>query len=195
MSVFSAAILLFMVMDPFGNTPLFASVLNTVPTDRHRRIVARESIIALGILVLFLFIGPPFMSVMQISPISLRLAGGLILLLIAIRMVFGETDELFKGSPRGEPLIVPFAVPYIAGPSTTAMVLVLVGQEPARWPEWLLALCLAWLAGTVILLSATRLAPLLGKRVLCAVERLMGLILAAISVEMFLVGIYAILEA
>lgn len=193
MSVLSASILLFMVMDPFGNIPLFLSALNQAPTERHKRIVARESFIALVLLVGILFAGPFFLRAMQISDVALRFAGGLILLLIAIKMVFGRAGQMFEGTPDGEPLIVPLAVPYIAGPTTTAMILVLVGQEPGRWPEWLLSLFLAWLASTVILLSSTRLAILMGARVMCAVERLMGLILTAISAEMFLRGIHDVL--
>ena len=99
---------------------------------------------------------------------------------------------MFKGTPEGEPLIVPLAVPAIAGPSTVATILLLVAQEPSRWPEWLLSLCLAWLSTALILLSSTELARLLGERGLTAIERLMGLILTAISVEMFLQGIRAI---
>ena len=195
MSVISATILLFMVMDPFGNIPLFLGVLDAVPMERRRRLLARELLIALLILVAFLFVGPCFMRAIQVSVPSLRIAGGIILFLISIKMVFGGADQMFKETPDGEPLIVPLAVPYVAGPSATATVLLLVGQEPERWPAWLLALFLAWIASAVILLSSTKLARLLGKRVLCAIERLMGLILTAVSVEMFLGGICAVLDS
>lgn len=193
MSVVSATILLFVVMDPFGNMPLFLSVLDAVPVERRRKVVARELSIALLILVAFLFAGPRFLAALQISQPSLRIAGGIILILIAIKMVFGETGQMFKETPEGEPLIVPLAVPYVAGPSAIATVLLLAGQEPGRWPAWLLAIFLAWTANAAILLSSTKLASLLGSRGLCAVERLMGLILTAVSVEMFLGGVRAFL--
>jgi multiple antibiotic resistance protein len=193
MSILSACILLFLVMDPFGNIPFFLSVLKTIPKERRKRVIIRELLIALLVLMGFLFVGPYFLRVMQISEPSLRIAGGLVLFLIAIKMIFGGTQEMFKGTPEGEPLIVPLAVPAIAGPSTVATILLLVGQEPSRWPEWLLSLCLAWLSAAVILLSSTELARFLGERVLTAIERLMGLILTAISVEMFLLGIRAFL--
>jgi multiple antibiotic resistance protein len=193
MSIISACILLFVVMDPFGNTPFFLSVLKTVPKERRKRVIIRELLIALLILMVFLFVGPYFQRVLQISEPSLRIAGGLILFLIAIRMIFGGTQEMFKGTPEGEPLIVPLAVPAIAGPSTVATLLLLVGQEPSRRPEWMLCLGLAWLSTAVILLSSTELARFLGERGLTAIERLMGLILTAISVEMFLQGIRAFL--
>ncbi len=193
MSVISACILLFMVMDPFGNIPFFLSVLKTVPKERRKRVITRELLIALLILMVFLFLGPYFLGVLRISESSLRIAGGIVLFLIAIKMIFGGTQEMFKGTPEGEPLIVPLAVPAIAGPSTVATILLLVAQEPSRWPEWLLSLCLAWLSTALILLSSTELARLLGERGLTAIERLMGLILTAISVEMFLQGIRAFL--
>jgi len=194
MSVISAGILLFMVMDPFGNTPLFLSVLEAVPMERRRRVVLRELLIALLILILFLFVGPHFLMALHISEPSLRIAGGIILFLIAIKMIFGGTDQMFKGTPERDPLIVPLAVPYVAGPSASATVLLLVGQEPSRWPEWLLSLFLAWMGTAVILLFSTKLAGFLGRRGLCAIERLMGLILTAISVEMLMQGIRTVFD-
>jgi multiple antibiotic resistance protein len=193
MSVISATILLFVVIDPFGNVPLFLGVLDAVPVERRRTVLARELLIALLILVAVLFAGPHFLSALQISQPSLRIAGGIILVLIAIKMVFGGTGKMFKETPEGEPLIVPLAVPYVAGPSATATVLLLAGQEPTRWPAWLLSVFLAWMAAAAILLSSTKLAFLLGKRGLCAIERLMGLILTAVAVEMFLGGLRAFL--
>ncbi len=195
MSIISACILLFFVMDPFGNTPFFLSVLKTLPKERQKRVIIRELLIALIILIAFLFVGPYFLRILQISEPSLRIAGGLVLFLIALKMIFGRTQEMFKGTPAGEPLIVPLAVPAIAGPSTVATILLLVGQEPGRWPEWLLSLGLAWLTGSVILLSSTELARFFGERGLMAIERLMGLILTAISVEMFLQGLRVFLRS
>ncbi len=192
MSVISASILLFVVIDPFGNVPFFLSVLDAVPVERRRRVLARELLFALLVLIAVLFAGPKFLEAIRISRPSLHIAGGIILLLIAIKMVFGGTAEMFKEIPQGEPLIVPLAVPSIAGPSATATVLLLAGQEPERWPAWLLAVFLAWLASAAILLLSTTLASLLGKRGLCAIERLMGLILTAVAVEMFLNGVRAL---
>jgi len=194
MTVISAAILLFVVMDPFGNMPLFLSVLETVPEERRKRVLARELLIALFILVACLFVGPRFLAILQISAPSLRIAGGIILFLIAIKMVFGGTEQMFKDVPDGAPLIVPLAVPYVAGPSATATILLLVGQEPGRWAEWLLALVLAWAASAFFLSFSTKIAAVLGKRVLCAIERLMGLMLTAISIEMLLQGLGSILD-
>ncbi len=189
MSVVSASILLFIVMDPFGNMPLFLSVLKTVPEERQQRIIIRELLIVLVVLMVFLFVGPHFLKMLQISQPSLHIAGGIVLFLIAIKMVFGQTEEILKYAPEGEPLIVPLAIPAIAGPSAAATVLLLVGQAPSRWPEWLLSLFLAWLGTAIILSFSTKIAHLLKERGLSAVERLMGLILTAVSVEMFLQGV------
>ncbi|PWB78946.1 MAG: hypothetical protein C3F08_07795 [Candidatus Methylomirabilota bacterium] len=189
MTFVSATILLFVVMDAFGNTPLFVTALESVPDRRRGQLIARELLIAFTVLVAFLLLGPYIMAALQISPSSLRIAGGIILFLIALKMVFGGTQELFTETPAGEPFIVPLAVPYVAGPSATATVLLLVGQHPERWPEWLLALSLASLANAAILLLATRVIPFLGTRGLYALERLMGLLLTAVAVEMFLGGV------
>lgn len=189
MSIISATILLFLVMDPFGNIPLFLGALKTVPEEKRTKVAARELSIALMILLAFLFTGCKILETMHISSPSLHIAGGVILFMIAVKMVFGGTDEMFKGTPDGEPMIVPLAVPYVAGPSSIATVLLLVGQEPDRWREWFFALLMAWGANCLVLLSSTKLAAVLKDRGLCAIERLMGLILTAISVEMLLNGV------
>lgn len=176
-------------MDAFGNLPLFVSALDAVPEKRRQRVIARELLFAFIILVFFLFVGPYIVAALQLSYSSLRIAGGIILFLIAVKMVFGGAQKLFTDTPAGEPFIVPLAVPYVAGPSAIATVLLLVGQYPTRWPEWLLAITLASLANAAILLAAPRLIPLLGTRGLFAMERLMGLLLTAVAVEMLLGGI------
>ena len=194
MTILSAAILLFVVMDAFGNMPLFVTVLETVPEERRKKVLIRELLIALVILAASIFLGPLLLSALHISAPSLGIAGGIILFLIAIKMVFGGTEQMFKGTLEGEPLVVPLAVPYVAGPSATATLLILVGQEPGRWADWLLALILAWSASAFILMFSMKLSALLGKRVLCAIERLMGLMLTAISIEMLLKGICTVFE-
>lgn len=191
MSPFSAAIMLFLVMDPFGNIPFFLSVLKDVPAPRRRWVLVRELCIALAILSVFLLLGRRLLTVLQVSESSLYIAGGIILFLIAIKMIFGSPEEMVQGAPGGEPLVVPLAVPSIAGPSAVATVLLLVGQDPERRPEWMLALLLAWGTTAVILLGSSILDRLLGERGLSALQRLMGLILTTLSVEMFLKGVRA----
>jgi len=195
MSLFSATILLFMVIDPFGNAPFFMCVLKDVSPERRQQVIKRELYVALGVLVFFLFFGHYLLDVLHISEPSLSIAGGIILFLIAIRMIFGSLAEAFEGDPAGEPFIVPLAIPAVAGPSAIAAELLLMAREPHRWPEWLLALLIAWLATGIILLLSARLNRLLGERGLLALQRLMGLILTTIAVEMFVSGIQTILHA
>jgi len=188
MSFFSAGILLFLVMDPFGNVPFFLCVLKEVPIEKRQKVIARELLIALLVLFMFLLVGPYLLKFLQISESSLRIAGGIILFLIAIKMIFGQMGELLHDIPDGEPFIVPLAIPSIAGPSAIATVLLLVGQEPDRSLEWALSLFLAWASSAVILLFSSKLLNILGDKGLSAVERLMGLVLTTVSVEMLLQG-------
>ena len=189
MTVFSAAMLLFLVMDPFGNIPLFMTALNHVDAKRHRPIIVRELLIALGVLIVFLFAGQYLLHVLQIRSNALTAAGGVILLLIAIKMVFPRSGGLSEETPDGEPFVVPLAVPYVAGPSAMAVVLLIMTREPARWPEWLAAVGLAWFVSGLIILAAGALVRLLGKKVLTAIERLMGMLLVAVAVQMLMTGV------
>jgi MarC family membrane protein len=189
MAVFSAAMLLFLVMDPFGNIPLFMTALSHVDPARHTRIIVRELLVALGVLVAFLFTGQYLLRLLQISGPALTAAGGVVLLLIAIRMVFPRSGGLAEDTPSGEPFIVPLAVPYVAGPSAMAAVLLISNREPGRWPEWLAALALAWFVSGVIIYASGPLVRLLGKKVLTAIERLMGMLLVAVAIQMLMTGV------
>ena len=189
MTVLSAAILLFLVMDPLGNILLFVTALKSVPAARRRRVVARELLIAYGVLVLFLFTGEHLLHALNISGPALTIAGGIVLFLIALRMVFPSAESPLAESIKGEPFLVPLAIPYVAGPSTLATLLLLMSREPTRWPEWLLALTCAWLVSAVILVLGGRIGDFLGKRGLLALERLMGLLLVALAVQMSIEGL------
>ena len=193
MTLASAFVLLFLVIDPFGNVPFFVAALQRVAPERHRRIVLRELVFALAIMVLFLFLGRPLLGVLAISETALSIAGGVVLFLIALRMVFPAPGRGMSEDLDGEPFLVPLAVPYVAGPSVLATELLLMSREPGRWPVWLAALALAWLATAVIVLAGSRMAARLGKRGLLAVERLMGMLLVALAVQMFLDGLDAYL--
>jgi multiple antibiotic resistance protein len=187
MTILSAAILLFLVIDPFGNIPFFLSALKTVDPSRHTRVVARELLVALGVLVLFLFAGPGIMKALGLSDPSLTVGGGVILFLIALRMVLPSTPHP-EAAPPGEPFIVPLAIPYVAGPSALAAVLFITSREPSRRWEWLVALLLAWAVSSLIIALASRLRHVLGDRGLIAMERLMGMVLVAVAVQMLMTG-------
>jgi multiple antibiotic resistance protein len=187
-TLLSAATLLLFVMDPLGNVPLFLTALRDVDPARHRRVIVRELLIALGIMLGFLFVGRHLLDLLGVSPAALTAAGGVILLLIALRMIFPTSERSLREEVREEPLIVPLAVPYTAGPSVLATELLLMSREPERWPVWLAAVVLAWLAAAVILYLASDLRKLFGDRGLTAVERLMGMILVIVAVEMLMQG-------
>lgn len=187
MTLASAIVLLFLVIDPFGNVPFFVSALQQVAPERRRLVVIRELLIAYLVMVVFLFFGDPLLRILGISNPALTIAGGVILFLIALRMVFPmrgrEGEEI-----EGEPLIVPLAIPYVAGPSVLAMELLLMSDEPGQWATWLLAITVAWAASSVIVLFGSQIVDRLGRRGLIAIERLMGMILVAIAIQMFLTG-------
>jgi MarC family membrane protein len=187
----SAIVVLLLVVDPIGNIPLAVSLLRRVEPVRRVRVVARECAIALAVLLVFVFAGNALLKLFGLSGTSLNIAGGVILFLIAIRMVFRSSAEIFGKLPEGEPFIVPLAIPSIAGPTAIATVVLFVSSAPQRWPEWVVAVAIAVAASFLVLAFAERITRTLGERTLAALERLMGLILTAIAVEMLLRGIEA----
>lgn len=189
MEVLSAAVLLFLIMDPLGNIPVFLGLLRPLPPRRRLYVLARELLIALAILFVVLFAGQWVLAGLHLRQESISIAGGIVLFLIGVKMIFPTAEGLFGEIPDGEPLIVPMAVPLIAGPSTMAALLLLANQNPGRTADWSLALVLAWVATAAILFSATWLYRLLGTRALSALERLMGMLLVALSVQMVLDGV------
>lgn len=188
MTAFSAALLLFFVMDPIGNIPLFLAALKPVDPARRLWVVGREMLIAYGLLVGFLYAGRPLLSLLGISEPALTMAGGIVLFLIAIKMVFPTTHGSLGEPVNGEPFVVPLAIPYIAGPSALATVLLMTSRDPGRHTEWLMAVSLAWLASAAILLLGATLSRFLGEKGITAIERLMGMVLVASAVQMFLDG-------
>ncbi len=188
MEIFAVAVTLFLIMDPLGNIPVFLSVLKNVPEHRRRRVLIRELFIALMIMLLFLFLGPPTLNMLGLSREAVAIAGGLVLMIIAIRMIFPSRGGVMGDDNNQEPLVVPLAVPLIAGPSVLATLVLLAETGPDRSLYWLIALVGAWGISSIILLSSQFLYNLLGDRGLKAIERLMGMILVSISVQMLLDG-------
>lgn len=189
MTTLSAALLLFLVMDPLGNIPLFMTTLKKVEERRQRFVVLRELLIALAVLVGFLFLGQYLLRLLHLSETALTTAGGIILMIIALKMIFPRRDASLQEEVEGEPFIVPLAIPYVAGPSAMATALLLMSREPGRWPEWLLAVFLAWFASAIIIYFSSYFARFLGEKGLVAIERLMGMLLITVAVQMLLNGI------
>lgn len=190
----SATVLLLLITDPFGNIPIFANALRSVAPHRRARVILREVLIAFGLLLAFMFMGDAFLRLMNLSDLSLQIAGGVVLFLIALRMIFPPPVPEQVAEVR-EPLIVPLAVPALAGPSALATVMLLVSQAPERRLEWVAALTVTMAVCAVVLVLAERIQRIVGERVVSAFERLMGLILVAISVEMLLRGLKAAVRA
>ena len=193
----SATILLLLITDPVGNIPIFVKALRNVAPERRTLVIVREVMIAFLLLLLFMFVGKGFLATMNLSDVSLQIAGGVILFLIALRMIFPPVEPSQESLSAAddlmnEPLIVPLAIPALAGPSALATVMLLVSQAPERKLEWIAALSVTMLVCAVVLVLAERIQRLLGERVVIAVERLMGLILVAVSVEMLLRGFKAV---
>jgi MarC family membrane protein len=189
LDIVSATILLILVMDPFGNMPLVVSVLKNVDPRARPRVVLRECAIAYAVLLAFMFGGHKFMQLLRLSDTALGIAGGLILFLIALRMVFPHAEGIFGEAGETGTFIVPLAIPAIAGPSALATVLLLVSREPQRVFEWVGALSVATFVSFVVMISAQGISRCIGRRGMVAMERLMGLVLTAIAVEMLLAGI------
>jgi len=188
---FQTFVLLLLVTDPFGNVPLFISTLAHVKPERRSRVVVRECLIAFFLLLIFMFGGRYFLEALQLTSTSLRIGGGVILFLIALKMVFPSADGIFGPTPEpnGEPLIVPLAIPALAGPSALVTVLLFSTSHRMSMGLYVIALMMVAAVWLMVLLSAERLLNVLGPAVITAFERLMGLILTALAIEMLLAGI------
>ncbi len=186
----SALVLLLLVLDPFGSLPIFISVMRNVEPSRRTRVALRESALAFAVLLGFMLTGQWFLALMHLSERSLEVAGGVILLIIAVRMIFASGGEVYAshGEAR-EPLIFPLAVPLLAGPSAMATVLLLASRQPERLMAWVGALTVAMVVSAVVLLGADRIRKWIGSSMVSAIEKLMGLVLTAIAVEMILAGL------
>jgi MarC family membrane protein len=186
----SALVLLLLVLDPLGSLPVFIAVMRNVPPERRTRVALRESAIAFGVLLLFMATGQAFLELMRLSERSLEVAGGVILLIIAMKMIFASGGELYAGDGAArEPLIFPLAVPLLAGPSAMATVLLLASRQPERLLHWVAALTVAMAVSAVVLLAADRIRKAIGHSMVSAIEKLMGLVLTAIAIEMILAGL------
>jgi multiple antibiotic resistance protein len=189
MDTWSAAITLFLIMDPLGNLPVFMSVLKTIEPKRRRIVLARELLFSLIIMFTFLFSGQVVLDFLNVRQESVSIAGGIILFLIGLKMIFPQPGGVTGLASGEEPFIVPLAIPMIAGPSVLAALILLANQDHSRMLDWSMALGAAWLASASILMLSSKIHRLLGERGLIAIERLMGMILIMISIQMLLDGI------
>lgn len=187
-SFFSVTLSLFLLMDSIGNIPLYIAILKGIPAKRQIHIIIRELFIALGFIVLFQFAGQGLLNLLGVAQDALLIAGGLILFIIALRMIFPPDDiHVVEISRKEEPFLVPLAIPFVAGPSIFSAVIIYSNDMV---PFMLtLSIVIAWLLTLIILLIAPYLKKLLRNHGIIACERLMGLILILIAVQMFLDGL------
>ena len=186
MDFWSAVLMLVIIMDPLGNIPLFHSVLSGIPEASRHRVMVRE--LALGILTTFLFLGNHILSILGLEKPAISIGGGVVLFLIAINMVFPQ-HGLRTDTERQDPFIVPLAIPFIAGPSAIAALILMASREPGRMGTWMAALAAAWAITAAFLLASNRIMRIIGKRGLRAAVKLMGMLLILISIQMILNGI------
>ncbi|MDE0990970.1 MAG: hypothetical protein OSA83_17285 [Pseudomonadales bacterium] len=182
--IISTTTIFFLIMDPLGNIPLFMSVMKDVDPARKLKITFRELIIAYFVLLIYLFFGRYLLEILNLTNEAISISGGIILFLIAIRMIFPRPEGMFGNEPEGEPLIVPLAIPAVAGPSIMAVLMLMSTTTPTLMLFFCLSL--AWLTSSLILLAATPLNKVLGERSLTAIERLMGMLLVMMAVQMMI---------
>ncbi len=188
MTLFSVALVLFLIMDPIGNIGSYLGLVNDLPKKRKMWVVVREMLIALAFMILFNYIGEYIFALLGLSEATVSLSSGVILFLVAVKILFPATDSIRANLPRGEPFIIPLAIPLIAGPSLLATIMLYAHLEPSQ-PIMLAAIVLAWLAAIAVLLLSEPLQRILGKNGLVACERLMGMVLVLIAVQRFMEGI------
>ncbi|MDG3086667.1 YhgN family NAAT transporter [Vibrio hannami] len=194
MDLISVSVMLFLIMDPMGNLPIFSSVLRHVEKKRRRVVLARELLIALFVMILFLYLGEGILNFLALKKEAISISGAIILFLISLKMIFPSQDSSLGLAAGEEPLIVPLAIPMLAGPSILATLILIAHQEPDRMIEWTGAIVIAWLASAIILMFGELFEKLVGPKGLAAIERLMGMLLLMISVQMFLNGIFGYFE-
>lgn len=188
MNLIQATVLLFLIMDPIGNLPIFNSILKNRPTHESVKIIIRELVFAYLLLIGFLILGDYVQSYLSLRVSTLHIAGGIILLLVALGMVFpGIGMKMVDGNE--EPFFVPLAMPLVAGPAAIAIVLILGSSQPANTITWVIALSISWSLAALILVPSPWVFKFIGEKAARILERLMGMILIMLAVQMFLNGV------
>jgi MarC family membrane protein len=188
----TATIMLVVITDPLGNIPLFISNMQRVRKERRLLVIVRECCVAFLVLVFFMAFGRQLLSLLRISEETLKIAGGIILFLIAINMIFpGTGASVGREGGEGEPFIVPIAIPLVSGPSAMVSSMLIAGSDPSRMLQWIAAAAITIAVTFVVILGSDRIRQVLGAQAINAIEKLMGLLLTAMSIEMLLGGVGA----
>ncbi len=182
-------LLLFLVIDPFGNLPFVLAILRRLSGPAYRTAVIREIVIAFVVLLLFAVAGDSLFGYLNISQSSLRISGGVILFLISLKMIFQSSEAIFADHYAENPVLVPIAVPSIAGPAAVTTVMILRTQQQASLPEVAMALAVVLAVTVLILLAGRPIQQALGERGIQALEKFMGLLLNLVAVNMIMLGL------
>ena len=193
MSLFTLALILFLIMDPVGNLSSYLTMVKDIEPKRQRWIVIREMLIVLTAMIVFNYIGETLFDLLQLEESTVRLSSGVILFLIAIKILFPASDSMRSNIPKGEPFIFPLAIPLIAGPSLLATIMLFAHLEPSQ-AIMLEAIFISWFTALLVLLFARPIKSILGVNGLLACEKLMGMILVLIAVQRFLEGIVTFVQ-
>ena len=191
MTIQEMVISLFFIIDPIGLIPLEISLLDGIEQRRRRKIVIRECFIALGIMLIFIFFGKEILAYLHISTASATIAGGVIIFLMALKMVFPPALNLEV--EKREPLIVPIATPLFAGPGLLSTIM-LFAHRQIDIVNILIAVIIAWFLASAVILSSQYISRVLGKNAIEAIERLFGLVLTIMSINMMAEGIFEIIK-
>lgn len=183
----SIALIFFLVANPIGNSPTISALIKHWDFERQKKIVFRESMISFILALFFQFFGELFVGTLQISDYALTLTGGIVLFMIALQMIFHKPESASEGTPKQEPFIVPIAIPLISGPGLMTMIMV-SSREAQNNLKITLAIVIAWIGVTAVLVCAPYLQRIIGKRGMEALEQVMGMVLGLISMNMIVNG-------
>ena len=181
------AIILFLIIDPMGNVSSYQKLMNHIPPERRTKVAIREMLIALGVMVIFNELGEVLFHFLGLSELGLRIASGVILFIIALKILFPKSQDQHQDLP-GEPCVFPLAIPMIAGPALLATIMLYAHLEPSQ-PIMLTAIFIAWGASSLVLFFSSFFERVLGTNGLTACERLMGMVLVLISIQRLAAGI------
>jgi len=182
---------LFVVMNALGNVPLFLGLLGRYEPEKQRKIIVRELMIALGILLIFNFLGNELLQFLGISQPIMGIAGGVLLFIIALGMIFPRQHA--SDTATHEPLIFPLAMPIVAGPGsiTTVMIYAEKTMNPLLVGS---AIALAWIPTALLLVASSHIKKFLGEKGLVACERLGGMLISLIAMQMITTGAVKLIQ-
>jgi multiple antibiotic resistance protein len=188
MSLFDITLVLLLIMDPIGSICAYQSLVKELDPKRQNWIIFREMLIALAVMIGFNYLGEHIFNILELSETTVRLSSGVILFLIAIKILFTAPDSPRANLPKGEPFIFPLAVPLIAGPALMATIMLYAHLEPYE-SIMLAAILIAWLISVAVLFFSRQIKNVLGQNGLMALERLIGMVLVLLAVQRFLEGV------